>query len=598
MVKTNSSSESQSSPSCRTPPKHANIQYNFCKNPVCSNFGVTPPETFKRGVIGSYAITYGGRAFPLLKCNLCGETPPMKSNIGIHEETQRLIAYLEPTPQRTCSTDDCVNQHIPIRTKGAYRSYGTAKSGAARYQCTACRKTFSTPKPSRWQRDTHHNQDIFRLLVNKMPLSRIVTVLGISWSVLYHRIDFIHRQCVAFAGERELRFKDLDLHRLYIAIDRQDHVINWTRRKDKRNVTFSAVASADNDSGYVFGVHPNYDAIPEIYKVEAEALLNGDASLPAPWRRHARLWLEHDYVSAAYRSSSAKSLRRIAKQQSPMTWLQKQISKAYKEAAARQDVEVFERPNATSKLPTNGFQVHAEYTMIAHFHFLKHLLGKVGVWRFYMDQESGIRSAFLSAFQPEVKLRTAEGFYVRIAKDWTIDEKLKRMLEAKVIFKQVQANNTGATEHEIKLMLLKAEIAAMRPIGQWKDKWLHHPIPTMSEPDKAVCWLTEHNGLDDDNVAWLYNRASLHAVDVFFEKVRRSLSPLERSIKSSANAGRVWSGYAPYDPAMVGKLLDIFRVAHNFIDVRKNKGAKPSTAAMRIGLADAPVSYGDVVYFK
>lgn len=93
----------------------------------------------------------------------------------------------------------------------------------------------------------------------------------------------------------------------------------------------------------------------------------------------------------------------------------------------------------------------------------------------------------------------------------------------------------------------------------------------MSEPDKTVCWLTEHNGLNDDNVAWLYNRASLHAVDVFFEKVRRSLSPLERSIKSFANAGRVWSGYAPYDPAMVGKLLDIFRVAHNFIDVQHER---------------------------
>lgn len=49
---------------------------------------------------------------------------------------------------------------------------------------------------------------------------------------------------------------------------------------------------------------------------------------------------------------------------------------------------------------------------------------------------------------------------------------------------------------------------------------------------------------------------------------------------------------------MVGKLLDIFRVAHNFINVHKNKGAKPSTAARRIGLVEAPVSYGHVVYFK
>jgi len=596
MAETNSFSDSPVSASSRIPPKHFNIQYNFCKNPTCLNFGVIPSDISKRGILGSYAITGGGKDFPLLRCNLCGEMPPMKSNIGIHEELQRLTNYLQRPLQPSCTKDDCENNLIPVETKGAYRSYGKAKSGARRYQCVACRKTFSIPKPSQWQHDTHHNQDIFRLLVNKMPLSRIVTVLGISWSVLYHRIDFIHRQCMAFVADRERRLPELDLHRLYIAVDRQDYVINWTRRKDKRNVTFSAVASADNDSGYVFGIHPNYDSSLVISKIEAEALEYSDESLPAPFRRHARLWLTHDYIHADKRTSSAKSTRRLNKKN--LSSLEDEISNSYQEASTRIDVEVFESPNTTSKLPTNGFQVHAEYTMIAHFHFLKCLLGNVGAWRFYMDQESGIRSAFLSAFQFEVSQRNAEGFYVRIAKDWTIDEKLKRMLEAKIIFQEFQDNNPESTEHEVKLMLLKAEIASMRPIGQWKDKWLYHPIPTMSEPDKAVCWLTEHNGLDEDNVAWLYNRASLHAVDVFFEKVRRSLSPLERSIKSSANAGRVWSGYAPYDPAMVGKLLDIFRVAHNFIDVRKNKGAKPSTAAMRIGLAEAPVNYGDVIYFN
>lgn len=165
-----------------------------------------------------------------------------------------------------------VNNFISFNTKGAYQSYGTANCGAARYQCAACRKTFGIPNPSQWQHDTHHNQDIFRLLVNKMPLSCIVTVLGISWSVLYHRIDFIHRKCLAFVAERERRFQKLNLHRLYIAVDRQDYVLNWTRRKNKRNVTFSAVASADNDSGYVFSIHSNYDAAPDISKIEAEAM--------------------------------------------------------------------------------------------------------------------------------------------------------------------------------------------------------------------------------------------------------------------------------------------------------------------------------------
>jgi hypothetical protein len=72
-------------------------------------------------------------------------------------------------------------------------------------------------------------------------------------------------------------------------------------------------------------------------------------------------------------------------------------------------------------------------------------------------------------------------------------------------------------------------------------------------------------------VAWLYNKASLHAVDAFFQKVRRRISLLERPIHSSANAGRVWNGYAAYNPATVQKLLDIFRVVHNFIDKRQTK---------------------------
>lgn len=146
----------------------------------------------------------------------------------------------------------------------------------------------------------------------------------------------------------------------------------------------------------------------------------------SPLRRHARLWLKHDYMHAAKHTSSARKIRRLNQQNQSLL---NEISSAYHEASIRLDVEVFEHPKPTSKLPTNGFQVHAEYTMIAHFHFLKQLLGNVGAWRFYIDQESGIRSAFLSAFQSEVSQHNAEGFYVRIAKDWTIDEKLKRSLK-------------------------------------------------------------------------------------------------------------------------------------------------------------------------
>ncbi len=82
---------------------------------------------------------------------------------------------------------------------------------------------------------------------------------------------------------------------------------------------------------------------------------------------------------------------------------------------------------------------------------------------------------------------------------------------------------------------------------KWQDRWLDHPFPTLSEPEKSVAYLTDL-GDDDDHRAWLYNKASLQGGDSFFNPVRRRLSLLERPIH-----------YAPYDPGNVAKLLDIMR---------------------------------------
>lgn len=112
----------------------------------------------------------------------------------------------------------------------------------------------------------------------------------------------------------------------------------------------------------------------------------------------------------------------------------------------------------------------------------------------------------------------------------------------------------------------------------------------------------ENYGLDPEIHPKAYvitygGKATLHGVDSFFEKVRRRISLFERAVRSSANDGRTWNGYSAYNPAMVGKLLDIFRVVHNYIDVRKKDGIT-TTAAMRLGLANAPLSYKDVLYYE
>ena len=567
----------------RIPVSHLGIQYNTCKNPKCINFGLNPHEH-----PAAYVTTYGGKALPLLKCVACGETPPLKSNVGICDEVARLIAHTNTETPLTCSDEACPNHLVPVGTKKAYRAYGKTASGTQRYRCNACGKTVSKPRHDSRQRETYHNIDIFKMLVNKVPLSRIVDMLGISWSLLYNRIDYIHSQCLAFAGNRECKLSTMDLERLNISVDRQDHVINWSQRKDKRNVVLSAIASVDNTSGYVFGVHPNFDGDADKEAIDKESSINGDLTLPTPLRVNARYWLDVDY-----QNSSTRGLKRSS---SGYDLLSK-VDGKYKATVNREDVENFDDKTSEEQLPSYGIQIHAEYTMIAHFYYLKALMPQVKKWRFFLDQESGIRAAVLAAFKDEVKLHTAEAFYVSINKEMTVDAKRHLTNDARARFKEIKVDYPNMTDAQIKLELLKQAIANVSQIGQWKDRWVKHPLPDMSEPEKAMCWLTEHDTFDADHVAWLYNKATIHGVDSFFEKIRRRVQMFERAIRSSGNDGRAWYGYAAYNPSIVGKLLDIFRVVHNYIDVRKEDGVK-STPATRIGLAKAPVTYKDVLYYE
>lgn len=71
--------------------------------------------------------------------------------------------------------------------------------------------------------------------------------------------------------------------------------------------------------------------------------------------------------------------------------------------------------------------------------------------------------------------------------------------------------------------MIRQSMDEIAEIGPWKDRWLVHPFPNMSEPEKAVCYLTDYGDYDEDHQEWLYNKASLHAIDSFFMQVRRRL---------------------------------------------------------------------------
>ena len=587
-----------SSTKLRIPEEINGIQVNFCKNPRCLNYGrPASSEQQPRGpgskerARDSYTITGGkdrnSNRVVFLKCHHCGEYPTVKNNLAIQEEIQRLSSYLVPKSETSCPTLGCPNHTISIKEKLRYQSFGKTKVGSQRYRCKLCGKLFSVKATSIIRhRKPHKNLLVFQLLMNKTPFKRICEVAGISMSTLYDKLDFIHRQCLSFVGSRERNLPDLEIRRLYISVDRQDYVVNWKDGTDKRNIVMSALGSADNKTGYVFGMHLNFDPNLDPATIVADAFRRQDHKLQYPFRRYARLWLPDEYREALFDGTTYTL---------PVAgFLIDEISGRYDEVLRREDVEVFEAPNEATRLPEHGLQVHAEYTLYGHFFFLKQMFRNVGKLRFFLDQESGIRSACLSAFVDEVLEKRCDAFYVRINKELTINEKRKRLAECKSELERLRDSYPDGIDLEVEL--IKERMERLVAIGKWQDKWLAHPLPSMSEPEKAVCWLTDlkDRAYDVNHLAHLYKMATLHGIDRFLMQVRRRLSLLERPISSASSTGRKWHGYSAYNPENVTKMLDIFRVFYNYVETGRDK----QTPAMRLGLAKGKIRIEDILYFN
>jgi hypothetical protein len=211
----------------------------------------------------------------------------------------------------------------------------------------------------------------------------------------------------------------------------------------------------------------------------------------------------------------------------------------------------------------------------------------------------------MAAFHVQVKERRADAWFVKVMKESTIDEKKaavakarKRLAEALAVY-----GDEKTTRHDVAILLAMQEMDRMKSVGKWDDRWLTHPMPTMAEPDKRVCWLTDIDPPEEDadkredqlkHAARLYLRGSLHAVDRFFMRVRRSLTLAERPYASASSDRRMWYGYSAYQPQNLAMVLTIFKVAHNYC-LSDEEGKTP---AMKLGLAKGPVALEDILYFQ
>ena len=570
----------------RVPLPADGIQVNFCKNPACVNFGM-PAETVaqplgfsaRKGRKDRYIRT-GDKDGRSLYCQACKETVPIKSNQGISEELQRMMAFFAPIESVGCKTDKCVNNGVSLAQGGNhYIAAGHTKAGSQRFRCKACCKLFSIPLAANLrQRKVGKSVEVFRLLMLKNGIRKTAKYARIAPSTVLDMLGLIHRQCMLFAANRERSFPQRHFKRLYIAVDRQQHEVNWISQRDRRTTPLLAVASADLKTGYIFGLHVNYDPTADHYDTDEAALECGDPEQDPPFRKFARLWTAADY-------EQAKTKKRSKSAKQTMT---DQIATTYKEVGERADVEACDLPEPGTRLPSKGMQVHAEYTLYGHFFFLSRMLAGAEKVRFYCDQESGLRAAVMAAFCDRVVAEECDAFYVRINKDLTNPQKLSLVAKSCRELEEFRCSSKAYSDlkdHDLRVIKATAEMPALKEIGKWKDRWLIFPFPNMSEPEKGICYLTNRNvegfDYDDEHLARLHLRGSLHAVDRFFALVRFNLSYLERPGTSASSGGYKWYRSNPYDPGHVAKILEIFRVWYNFVEV----GNDGKTPAMRLGMA-------------
>lgn len=583
------------------------IQINFCKNPQCKNFGVPAKEELTKPGPSpdrdlNYKVTNTSKGrVPAILCKSCKEKIPIKSNAGISAEFERITRPILTRKEKlSCKTKSCpgfghsVGEYPELYSKAGLHSL----SGGQLYICKSCKKRLLESEPVRIHHKTRHlASDLFSRVANKSPVRGTVRGMALkSTDNYYSLLDFVSRRCNQLAGRFDRRMIDGEVtipKTLRLSVDIQEYQLNWTNKHDRRNTQFSTVCSVDQDTRYIFGMSANYDKDADSFQINKKAALNGDSVKPEAFRECAQYWLSSDELLGGRRLGQKLGLNKAED-------ILKQIADIYAAAQSREDIENREHQKMNldycNPILTEGMQVHIPYTCYAHFQLIRMMVNGAGVENlfYYMDCDSMLRAGFMSAFEQEILTGHAHAFYVRYSKFLTTPKKVNLYEKAKETLFEYRANLPKEKQKEAALWLMHEQIETAAHIGKWKDKWVTHPLPSMNEPDKAICWLTDkdEDSLDDLEKAQMYLDAGINAVDNIFQISRRLMNAFERPIGTSSGYNTVWHGYAPYHPKMVDQYLAILRVYHNFIKVGKDK----KTPAMRLGLTQQPLEFDDVLW--
>lgn len=582
----------------RLPDRSGDVDVNFCRNPLCVQFGIepyrydsrgrknTPPNASDHNVIGP-------RDSQSLRCNHCRTEHAIKNNLATAEELQRLKQrFLRTNQAHCCPNPQCFCHGLDMDgNPGLYQKHGTTAKGEQRYRCKGCGKTFSCGPPARRHQRAHVNGRVMELLVSRVPLARIARRTGISAPTLYDKIDFLYERCRAFLAERDGRIALLPKRRWQLSTDRQDVLVNWPRRSLRATIQVGILVTADRRSGYALAVHPQID--PDIDPQEQERLVvdNNDLAEKRHFRRFGRVWTQAEYERYLQPAIAARQ-RRAKRLQQAATAANLPPPDPNEFAGERE----MDAPSEERQLPSRGAMVHIDVLQYAHALFVKDLIGPAHTTILHsVDEDAGLIGAVCSAWKEHIATGVAQLASVRFWKDATIDEK---DAEAIVVARTLEPHLVAHPDLErwaVEEKLFAQDLRQVMAAPNWEKRlarsWIRYPFPTKAETRKEVRLITGGRGFDEDGIARAIRQASLHPADRVMMLFRAMLTGFERGVASPRRDRRIYSRYSFYNPLMLEKVTTIFRMHYNFME----PGADGETPAMRLGLARGRIYMRDLL---
>jgi transposase-like protein len=507
----------------------------------------------------------GDKQRPKMLCRECGSHFVLKNNISIIRERDRISRCYNHVDYVSCPNPNCENHFRPIESnKDVYQKFGYTSKKLPRIKCKICGKTFTNAKRNRNHKVSHLNFIILKLLLNQSAINRICEIASVSPKTVYDKIDFFERQFLSFVSEREQNFTNKK--RIYVGTDQQYYTINWEKRHDKRNVILKSISTSDNESGYCFGIHVNLDERLSQDELEGLSLAAGDNLKPAAYRLYANYITEEDYLQKVKRA-----------------WRKEYGDLEFDNG----DGELF----TNSRLPYRGVQTHAEYNAYGHLLLMKKIFRNVEKIRITLDNDGELRPACLAVFADRIIDRTCDVFTISVNNKFTIDQREIINRKSIMLINSVRKKFNLRSSHEAMVFLLSKVISVVHARNCLAaDKVVKFPFAHNGELIKYATYETNFDDYDLDHLANLYLKASIHRTNNFFQQVRRRIRLLERPMTTVGD--RVWSGYSPYNPQIVQKMLNILRVYHNYCLPGNDK----LTPAFKLGLAKGVVRLDDILY--